>query len=74
MTGRMSNDPSESWYQGELSFFDFYVIPLAQKLKECGVFGVSGDEYMAYVEANREEWALKGYAVVQEYLKEFSAK
>jgi hypothetical protein len=27
-------------------FFDFYVIPLAQKLKDCGVFGVSSDEYL----------------------------
>ena len=41
--GRMGNDPSKGWYQGELGFFDNYVIPLAKKLKECGVFGVSSD-------------------------------
>jgi hypothetical protein len=28
----------------EIGFFDFYIIPLAKKLKECGVFGVSSDE------------------------------
>jgi hypothetical protein len=30
-----------SRYDGEIGFFDFYIIPLARKLKECGVFGVS---------------------------------
>ena len=42
--GRMAKDPSTFWYQGELGFFDHYVVPLANKLKECGVFGVSSDE------------------------------
>jgi hypothetical protein len=28
----------------EIGFFDFYIIPLAKKLKDCGVFGVSSDE------------------------------
>ena len=36
--GRTQKDPSEGWYQGELWFFDNYVIPLGQKLEECGVF------------------------------------
>jgi 3'5'-cyclic nucleotide phosphodiesterase len=42
--GRSDKDPSDGWYEGELGFFDFYIIPLAKKLKECGVFGVSSDE------------------------------
>ena len=43
--GRMENDPSGNWYQGEIGFFDNYIIPLAKKLRECGVFGVaSGKE------------------------------
>ena len=44
-SGRMGTDPSTFWYQGELGFFDNYIIPLAKKLKECNVFGVSSDEY-----------------------------
>ena len=35
--GRADSDPAETWYEGELGFFDFYIIPLAKKLKECGV-------------------------------------
>jgi 3'5'-cyclic nucleotide phosphodiesterase len=46
--GRMAVDPSTFWYEGELQFFDNYVIPLAKKLKECQVFGVSSDEYLTY--------------------------
>jgi hypothetical protein len=42
--GRAEKDPSENWYQGEIGFFDFYIIPLAKKLQSCGVFGVSSDE------------------------------
>lgn len=51
--GRAEKDPSEFWYTGEMGFFDFYIIPLAKKLSECGVFGVSSDEYLNYAVRNR---------------------
>lgn len=57
--GRAETDPSENWYQGEIGFFDFYIIPLARKLKSCGVFGVSSDEYLNYALQNRKEWEAK---------------
>jgi hypothetical protein len=41
LDGRAASNPADSWYQGEIGFFDFYIIPLARKLKDCGVFGVS---------------------------------
>jgi hypothetical protein len=44
--GRLEKDPTEFWYNGESRFFDYYTIPLAQKLKSCGAFGVSSDEYL----------------------------
>ena len=50
-------------------FFDFYIIPLTKKLKECGVFGVSSDEYLNYALKNREEWEYKGEAAVAEMIK-----
>ena len=64
--GRAEKDPSESWYEGEKGFFDFYIIPLAKKLKDCGVFGVSSDEYLQYAQQNRKEWELKGRQVTAE--------
>jgi 3'5'-cyclic nucleotide phosphodiesterase len=58
--GRCDKDPAESWYQGEMVFFDAYVIPLAKKLKDCGVFGVFGDEALQYALQNRERWEEQG--------------
>jgi hypothetical protein len=70
--GRMAKDPSTFWYQGELGFFDNYIIPLAKKLKDCNVFGVSSDECLTYAMANRREWEARGKQVVEE-LKEMVA-
>jgi hypothetical protein len=72
--GRAEKDPSENWYKGELGFFEFYIIPLAKKLKECGVFGVASDEYLNYAEANREEWERKGEDMVKKYLYSYQKK
>ena len=59
-------DPASGWYEGELWFFDNYVIPLARKLDECGVFGVSSDECLSYALENRREWERKGRSIVLE--------
>jgi hypothetical protein len=66
-------DPSLGWYQGEIGFFDFYIIPLAKKLESCRCFGVSSDEYLSYAKANREEWVREGEQIVQEYMKKYNA-
>lgn len=69
--GRADKDPSVDWFKGEIGFFDFYIIPLAQKLSECGVFGVSSEEYLDYAMMNREEWEKKGSDVVAGYIKKY---
>jgi len=63
-------DPSKNWYEGEISFLDFYVIPLAKKLQRCGVFGVFGDDYLNYARENRKEWVEKGKDIVANLLRE----
>ena len=68
--GRSDTDPSENWYKGEIGFFDFYIIPLTKKLKECGVFGVSSFEYLDWALKNREEWVAKGEAITKEMKKD----
>lgn len=73
LAGRSQQDPSKFWYKGEIGFFDFYIIPLAKKLKECGVFGVSSDEYLNYAIQNRAEWLEKGEEIVEGYLASFAA-
>jgi class 3 adenylate cyclase len=63
--GRAETNPVDTWYESEMGFFDFYVIPLAERLDECGVFGVSSDEYLEYALENRREWESKGKEVVK---------
>lgn len=65
--GRAEQDPREGWYESELGFFDFYIIPLAQRLKDCGVFGSAGDEYLGYALKNRQEWTEKGHEIAEKY-------
>ena len=67
--GRMPTDPAAFWYQGEIGFFDNYIIPLTKKLKDCGVFGVSSDEYLNYAKLNRDEWKIKGESIVAELVE-----
>lgn len=64
--GRAINDPVEVWYKEELDFFDHYVIPLANKLRESGVYGTSSDEYLTYALKNRQEWERCRQEVVSE--------
>jgi len=68
LEGRADTDPGLYWYESELGFFDFYIIPLAKKLKECGVFGISSDECLKFALENRLEWERKGKAVTAEMI------
>jgi hypothetical protein len=72
--GRTTRNPVECWYQGELQFFDEYVIPLVQKLKDCGIFGGGAaggggdEEYLRYGLSNRATWEEKGQELVAEFV------
>ena len=67
--GRADEDPSTFWYEDEIRFFDNHVIPLMKKLKECGVFGDSSDEYLRQAEQNRKEWEEKGKGICRERIE-----
>ena len=47
------------------------MIPLAHKLKECGVFGVSSAEYLQYAVENRAEWGRKGEEVCKQMVSRY---
>ena len=72
--GRMGVDPATFWYNGEIKFFDTYVIPLAKKLKECGVFGVSSEECLNYAINNRKEWESKGQMITTELVSNYNRR
>jgi 3'5'-cyclic nucleotide phosphodiesterase len=69
--GRTSRNPSLTWYQDEIDFFDKYSIPLAKKLTNCGVFGVAGDEYLNFAEENRRRWIARGREIVALYVETY---
>jgi len=73
-TGRWDKDPSAGWYEGEIGFLDNYVIPLAKKLKNCGVFGVASDEYLNYAQQNRREWEARGKEIVATFVERHAKK
>jgi 3'5'-cyclic nucleotide phosphodiesterase len=64
--GYCDKNPVESWYAGQLSMFDEFVIPLAMQLEECEVFGASRREYLDYAKDNRVEWETNGREIVAE--------
>lgn len=66
--GRATQDPSGYWYEGEIAFFDFYIIPLAKKLRDCGVFGLTSEENLNYANQNRQLWIELGNGIVAEML------
>ena len=72
--GRSEKNPADFWVKGELGFFDFYIIPLAKKLKDCGVFGVSSDEYLNYAVANRQEWEARGEEIVAQMMENYETE
>lgn len=59
-------DPADKWFEGELSFFDYVVIPIAKKLEECKVFGEYSHVFLECAELNRLEWQCKGQRLVEE--------
>jgi len=71
LAGRMGADPAKFWYEGEMKFYDNYVIPLARKLKNINLFGVSSDECLNYAMRNRAEWEVRGKALLEQKLQEW---
>jgi hypothetical protein len=64
--GRGDVDPSKYWYEREISVFDKSIIPIIEKLEQCGVFGVASKEAMNYAMRNQQEWVVRGKEIVQE--------
>lgn len=65
MNGEETADPSLTWYEDQLAFFDQTVIPLAEKLNSCEVFGSTGAEFVRWAKQNRNEWATKGKSIIR---------
>ena len=69
--GRAGKNPVDYWFQGELDFFDYYIIPMAKKLEACGVFSGNSDVYLNYATKNRDEWKVQGEKIVSHMMKKY---
>jgi class 3 adenylate cyclase len=66
-SARGDEDPSKTWYEEELKFFDCFVIPLAHKLGSCGVSGLERLEFLNYAQDNRQKWVVEGSNMVKKW-------
>jgi hypothetical protein len=57
---RRGPDCLGQWFEGQISFFDKYIFPLAQRLKQCKVFGSLGLLFYDNACLNRERWIDEG--------------
>ena len=63
-------DPKETWYNDQLEFFDKYVLPLTEQIKQSGIFGDDSKEYYSYALSNRERWERQGKDIMENRTKE----
>lgn len=68
--GRAECDPTVTWYKGEFGFFDFYIIPLAKKLNDCGIPVEASREYISNAIKNRKIWEKRGEFLLDGFVKE----
>ncbi len=59
-------DVSKVWFKGQIGFFDNYIMPLAKRLKDCGIFGDQGPLFMENAQENRTRWLQEGEELCRE--------
>ena len=58
------DDPMNGWFNNQIDFLDFYLLPLARKLDDTGAFGdTRGAVFASIVEKNRTRWTTEGMSV-----------
>jgi hypothetical protein len=61
-TANRGADPKERWFENQIGFLESYLMPVARKLEDTGVFGDElGQIFVRIVESNRDTWLTKGY-------------
>jgi hypothetical protein len=64
-------DPKNNWFENQIGFLESYLLPLARRLEDTGVFGdVIGPVFARIVEANRDRWLTDGLGVTSNIILE----
>ncbi|KAL7466151.1 hypothetical protein ACHAXS_009586 [Conticribra weissflogii] len=65
---RSDSDPAKGWYENQLFFYKIYVLPLAEKMKTCGVFGELGGAFYRNAISIRDRWEREGEEITKEMI------
>ena len=68
-------DVSRNWFENQIGFLESYLLPLARRLEDTGVFGDEvGAMFPRIVEDNRDRWLTEGYEISQKTIDEGALK
>ncbi|CAJ1969922.1 unnamed protein product [Cylindrotheca closterium] len=66
-------DPTDGWYNNQIGFLEAYLLPLARRLDDTGVFGTErGGIFANIVMANRERWGVEGVSLTANVIRKGS--
>jgi hypothetical protein len=66
---RRGFDPKEKWFENQIGSLESYLLPVARRLEDTGVFGEeTGQMFAAIVEANRDKWLIHGMEEAQKII------
>jgi hypothetical protein len=57
------------WFENQIGFLESYLLPLARKLEDTGVFGDTS-EFADNVEQNRDLWLMHGQEIAEQIINE----
>mmetsp|Transcript_9480 Transcript_9480/g.14642 ORF Transcript_9480/g.14642 Transcript_9480/m.14642 type:complete len:686 (+) Transcript_9480:171-2228(+) len=67
-------DPQKKWYQNQITFLESYILPLARRLGDMGVFGESiGPMFEEIVKQNRDKWISDGFRVTSRVAEKWNS-
>ncbi len=66
--GRSDAEPSDDWYQNQLGFYTLYVIPLAEKMRQCKAFGTLRGEWVNNANLIRDRWEREGEQITKDMI------
>lgn len=67
-------DAQPRWFENQIGFLESYLLPLAHRLEDTGVFGSTmGTSFAQIVENNRDKWLTEGYEATQKLFAEGEA-
>jgi hypothetical protein len=66
-------DAQPKWFENQIGFLESYLLPLAHRLEDMGIFQLMGPMFAEVVESNRDRWLVEGYDVTQKVIADGEA-